>query len=481
MNFRAVIAVLGFILGVIGLLMATAIPVSLMFGENDADAFIISVGITLLASAGMWLVGRKERHEVKIREGFAVVALGWIFASLVGCLPFMISGAIPSFTDAFFETMSGFTTTGSSILTNIESLPHGILFWRSITQWIGGMGMILLSVAILPLLGIGGMQLFAAEASGLTLEKLTPRISQTARILWMVYAALTAALVGLLHLGGISWFDAVCHGFTTLSSGGFSTKNTSIAFFPSPFIQYVIIIFMFLAGTNFTLHYRFLKGDVKGYFKDNEFLFYFALILTVSIFMVPWIPSSSVGSFEEQCRAAIFQTVSIISTTGFVSKDYELWAPAAQLVLLLMLFNGGSAGSTAGGIKIVRILLLLKNGYNEIKKLVHPKAIIPIRFNRRGVDTEIISDVQAFFVLYISLFAFMTIIMTVMGVDIISAAGAVATTMANAGPGLGSVGGVDNFAHIPTAGKWILTFCMLAGRLELFTVLVILAPAYWRK
>ncbi len=481
MNFRAVIAVLGFILGVIGLFMATSIPVSIYYGEGDTAALLLSVGITMAVSATMWMIGRKQRHEVRIREGFAVVSLGWVCASLVGCLPFLLSGSIPSVTDAFFETMSGFTTTGASILTEIESLPHGILFWRSITQWVGGMGMILLSIAILPLLGIGGMQLFAAEVPGVTLEKLTPRISQTARILWLVYAALTAATAGLLIFGGMTVFDAVCHAFTTLSTGGFSTKNTSIEYFSSPFIQYVIIVFMFLAGANFTLHYRFVKGDFRGYFKDNEFVFYLVLVIAVSMVMIPMIPMDTVSGVEERVRAAFFQTVSIVTTTGFVSENYELWALAAQLLLLLMMFNGGSAGSTAGGMKIARILLLLRNGYNEIKKLVHPKAIIPIRFNKRAVSGEIISDVQAFFVLYISIFAFMTIFMTLLGEDIISAAGAVAATLGNIGPGLGSVGAVHNYSHLHASGKWVLSFCMLTGRLELFTVLVLFAPIYWKR
>jgi trk/ktr system potassium uptake protein len=479
MNVKAVVAVLGFILIVVGILMAAALPFSYWFGGHDAEPILLSMGITLVAGGVLWLFSRQYRHSLGLREGFAIVAFGWVVASLFGCLPFILSGSIPSFTDAFFETMSGFTTTGSTILRDIERLPHGILFWRSLTQWIGGMGIILLSVAILPLLGIGGMQLFAAEVPGVTLEKLTPRISHTARILWLVYLLLTVVLTGLLMWGGMSLYDALCHSFTALSTGGFSTRNASIAYYSSPFIQYILIIFMFLAGTNFTLHYRALRGDFRGYFRNNEFVFYLILVGVVALALLPGVPG--MADLEERFRAALFQCVSIVTTTGYVSADYELWAAAAQLILLLMMFNGGSAGSTAGGMKIARILLLLKNGFNEIIKLVHPRAVIPVRFNGRGVSPEIISDVQAFFVLYISLFAFMTIIITALGMDIISAAGAVAATLGNIGPGLGTVGAVDHYAYVPTAGKWILSFCMLTGRLELFTVLVLFSPAFWKR
>jgi trk system potassium uptake protein TrkH len=479
MNVKAVVAVLGFILIVVGILMAAALPFSYWFGGEDAEPILLSMGITLTAGGVLWFFSRQHRHALGLREGFAIVAFGWVVASLFGCLPFILSGSIPSFTDAFFETMSGFTTTGSTILIDIERVPLGILFWRSLTQWIGGMGIILLSVAILPLLGIGGTQLFAAEVPGVTLEKLTPRISHTARILWLVYLLLTVVLTALLMWGGMSLYDALSHSFTALSTGGFSTHNASIAYYSSPFIQYTLIIFMFLAGTNFTLHYRALRGEIGGYFRNNEFVFYIILVGIVALVLIPGVPA--MADLEERFRAALFQCVSIVTTTGYVSADYELWAAAAQLILLLMMFNGGSTGSTAGGMKIARLLLLLKNGFNEIVKLVHPRAVIPVRFNRRGVSPEIISDVQAFFVLYISLFAFMTIIITALGMDIISAAGAVAATLGNIGPGLGSVGAIDHYAYVPTAGKWILSFCMLTGRLELFTVLVLFSPAFWKR
>ena len=481
MNVRAVLAVLGFILVIVGILMGAALPFSYWFGGEDALAIIVSLAITLAAGSTLWFIGREQRHDVGKREGFAIVAFGWVVASLFGCLPFIFSGVIPSFTDAFFETMSGFTTTGATILPNIEAVPSGVLFWRSLTQWIGGMGIILLSVAILPLLGVGGMQLFNAEVPGLTVEKLTPRISQTARILWMVYALFTALEAGLLMIGGMSLFDALCHSFTTLSTGGFSTKNASIAHFQSPFIQYVIIIFMFLAATNFTLHYRALKGDVKRYFHNDEFVFYILLVLGVVLVVSIGIASDYLPGVEEKFRSVLFQVVSITTTTGFITADYQLWAPAVQLIFLLMMFHGGSAGSTAGGIKLARILLMVKNGFNEIKRLVHPKAVIPVRFNGRAVEQEIITEVLAFFGLFISLFVFMTIVMAALGMDIKSAAGAVAATLGNIGPGFGSVGPVDTYAHVPVLGKWVLSFCMLTGRLELFTILVLFSPVFWKR
>jgi trk system potassium uptake protein TrkH len=410
-----------------------------------------------------------------------IVSLGWVTASVFGCLPYLLSGAIPSFTDAFFETMSGFTTTGATILRDIERFPDGLLYWRSLTQWIGGLGIILLSVAILPLLGVGGMQLFKAEVPGVSVEKITPRISQTARILWLVYVLLTLLETALLLWAGLPLFDAVCHSFTTVSTGGFSIKNASIAHYASPNVDIIVIVFMFLAGISFTLHYRALRGEYKAYGRDGEFKFYALLILVVTLLVFIGIPTLSSGDLGWRIRAALFQVVSIVTTTGYVTADYELWFPAVQLILLVMMLSGACAGSTAGGMKLVRVIVLLKNGLNQMKALLHPKAVIPVRHNGRAVGQEIIGDVLAFLVLYVALFAVATIVMSATGLDMVSAAGSVAATIGNIGPGLGSVGAIDNYAHIPLFGKWVLTFCMLTGRLELFTVLVLLTPSFWRS
>ncbi|HWP83010.1 MAG TPA: potassium transporter TrkG [Bacteroidota bacterium] len=481
MRFRLVVSILGVTLCAVGLLMLTAVPISLLYGSNDVRAILFSSLITTVFGFALWILFRTENGELRIREGFAIVSFSWIVVSLFGSLPYMLSGSIPSFTDAYFETMSGFTTTGATILSNVEALPHGILFWRSMTQWIGGLGIILLSVAILPFLGVGGMQLFQAEVPGLTVEKLTPRISQTARILWLIYVGLTAAEVGLLMAGGMPFFDSLNHAFATLSTGGFSTKNASIAAYRSAYIEWVVILFMFLAGASFTLHFRLLRGDWSAYRRDDEFIFYSALILLASALVFLGIPSDVIGDVGERIRASLFQVVSITTTTGFVSADYELWVPAVQLILLLMMFNGGSAGSTAGGIKIVRILILMRNGFNQMTMLVHPKAVIPLRLNGRGVETGIVVDILAFLMLYITLFVFATIAMTALGMDVVSSAGAVAATLGNIGPGLGTVGAVDHYGFVPEAGKWVLSFCMLTGRLELFTVLVLFTKTFWKS
>lgn len=482
MNFKAVLGILGFLLLVIGAMMALSLPFSLYYGGGDAKALALSVAATLGAGAVLWAAFNKHRQALGKREGFLIVAVGWVFASLFGCLPYLISGSIPSFTDAYFETMSGFTTTGSTILADIEILPHGILFWRATTQWIGGMGIILLSIAILPLLGVGGMQLFFAEASHITMEKLTPRISQTARLLWIVYCAITAAQTVLLMLGGLSFFEALAHAFTTVATGGFSTKNASIAHYPSIYVQYVFIFFMFISGVSYALHFRaLLRRDPKAYGRDNEFTLYAFLILGATAIVFAGIPAGLHSGFEERFRNALFQVVSLISSTGYITSDYELWAPAVQLLLMFLMVHAGCAGSTSGGLKVARLLLLLKNGANEIRKLIRPKAIFIVRHNGSAVSQDIITSVQAFFIAWISIFALATMVVTATGVDMVSAASAVITTMSNIGPGLNSVGAVDNFGHLPDAAKWMLSFCMVTGRLELFTVLVLFTPTLWKR
>jgi trk system potassium uptake protein TrkH len=481
MRFSAILSVLGVILAAVGSLMLFAVPFSLYYGGTDLQAILLSSLISVLVGFFLWFFFRVGETELRVREGFAIVTIGWVVVSVFGSLPFLLSGTIPSFTDAYFETMSGFTTTGATILTDIEVLPKGILFWRSLTQWIGGLGIILLSVAILPFLGVGGMQLFQAEVPGLTVEKLTPRISQTARILWLIYLGLTIAETALLMLGGLSLYDAINHALTTLSTGGFSTKNASIAHFQSAYVDSVIILFMFLAGANFALHYRALRGDLRSYFKNNEFVLYAILITLVTLIVLMGISSDVMGGAGDRVRAALFQVVSITTTTGFITADYELWVPAVQLILLLMMFNGGSAGSTAGGIKIVRILVLLRTGLNQMKALIHPKAVFPVRLNGRAVDQEIIIDILGFLMIYITIFVAATIVMAALGMDLVSSAGAVAATLGNIGPGLGSVGAIDNYAHVPLTGKWVLSFLMLTGRLELFTVLLLLTPAFWKR
>jgi trk system potassium uptake protein len=481
MNFKIILRVLGLILFVEGISMLLALVVALIYNEYDIPAFIISAAVCLVTGGMIVLFTAKSPRDIGKREGYIIVTAVWLIFSFFGSLPYIISGAIPNFTNAFFETISGFTTTGSSILSDIESLPHGILFWRSITQWLGGMGIIVLSLAVLPVFGIGGMQLFMAEVPGPTPSKMSPRIRQTARTLWRIYLIFTVAETLLLWLGGMNLFDSVCHSFTTMATGGFSTKQASIDHWSSPFIHYVTILFMFLAGTNFTISYLALTGNFKKVFYDEEFKFYalFVAGFTLVIFAGLLI-TDSIG-IEQAFRDSLFQVISIMTTTGYVTADYLTWEPILIVLIFALFFFGGSAGSTGGSIKIMRIVLLLKNSYYELKRMIHPNAVIPVKFNQRTVDPKIITNVLAFFMFYFVIFAFSVILYSFIEPDLPSAMGAVATSLGNIGPGLGNVGPVENFLHVETAGKWFLSFLMLLGRLELFTVLVLLSPGYWRS
>jgi len=434
MNFKLIFRVLGFLLLVEGVAMLLALAVSLIYSGSDSYAFLIASGINISLGLLLIFLTADAVKEIGKKEGFIIVSSVWIVFSFFGCLPYVISGAIPNFTNAFFETISGFTTTGSSILNNIESLPHGILFWRSITQWLGGMGIIVLSLAILPVFGIGGMQLFIAEVPGPTPDKISPRIRQTAKTLWVIYLGFTVAEMLLLSVGGMPFFDAVCHSFTTMATGGFSTKQASIAHWSSPFIQYVIVVFMFFAGTNFTLSYLAIQGKFKRVFKDEEFKYYGLFVLSFSlIIFIGLLVTSQIG-VEQSFRNALFQVVSIITTTGYATADYLTWAPILTIIIFVLFFFGGSAGSTGGGMKIMRIVLLLKNSYYELRRMVHPHAIIPVKFNNHSVDAKIVTNVLAFFMFYFAIFGASTVIFSFMEPDMESAMGAVATSLGNIGP-----------------------------------------------
>ncbi len=481
-NFKVILHILGLLVMLNGLFMLLCVPVSLYYYEGDFIALSVSCGISVLIGGLIFLATRKNQNkQLRKREGYIVVTGGWLVISLFGTLPYVISGSIPNFTDAFFETLSGYSTTGATILTDIESVHRGILLWRSLTQWIGGMGIIVLTVAILPILGIGGMQLFVAEAPGISPDKLQPRIKETAKRLWLIYLGLTFIETALLWAGGMTFYDAINHGLTTMATGGFSTKNASIAHFTSPFIQYVIIFFMFLAGTNFTMTYFGLHGNFKKVFSNEEFKTYFIVTLVVTVAIGLTIFGLGHDEFEKSIRDSLFHVVSVITTTGYVTHDYTTWSPFITIMFFVMMFVGASAGSTAGGVKIVRHFLLFKNSLLELKRQVHPNAVIPVRFNGKAVNRDIIFNILAFIMIYISIFAAGSVIMGILGVDFMTAVGSVATCLGNIGPGLGTVGPVDNFAHLPAAGKWILAFLMLLGRLELFTVLILFTPYFWRN
>jgi len=482
LNIKAILSILGLLLTLNGGFMLLCLPVSIYYQDGQWHALLISGIFTSIVGVLMHFLTKSQSNGgLSKRDGYLVVTLGWLIMSLFGTLPYLISGQIPSFTDAFFETLSGYTTTGASILNDIESMGHGILMWRSLTQWIGGMGIIVLTVAILPLLGIGGMQLFVAEAPGVTPDKLKPRITDTAKRLWLIYLGLTVLEAVLLLVGGMSFFDATNHALTTMATGGFSTKQASVAYFTSPFIQYVIIVFMFLAGTNFTLTYFGLHGKLRKVWENEEFRYYFGFTIGFAVLITTAVYVVTGDEFEGAFRNSLFQLVSIITTTGFVTADYTSWTPLLTVIFFMFMFIGASAGSTAGGVKVVRHIILLKNSAMELRRQLHPSAVLPVRLNKRAVTSEITFNVMAFMIIYFMVFALGAIFISSMGYDFNTSIGAVATCLGNIGPGFGKVGPVDNFAFISNAGKWILSLLMLLGRLELFTVLILFTPYYWTK
>ena len=480
-NFKEVARALGTLVMVEAVFMLLGLPFSFYYGENDILPIVYSSLITGISGVLLFIsAGKKKRKHVGKREAYIIVSLAWVIISIFGTLPYILSGTITNFTNAFFETMSGFTTTGSSVLNDIEAVSKGVLFWRSMTHWIGGMGIIVLTLAIMPLLGVGGTQLFAAEVPGPEPDKLHPTITGTAKRLWFIYVVLTFAETILLMFGDMSLFDALCHAFGTMATGGFSTQNASIAAY-GPYIQYVIIFFMFLAGVNFSLHYFFSHAKWKKVFYNEEFRFYTFLIISSAVFITVLIYLFEGTSLETTFRNSLFQVVSIVTTTGFVSDNYLMLPSFAWFIIFMLMFTGGSAGSTGGGIKSMRLLLLFKAAAVQLKKLVHPRAFIPVRYNGKSVKDDIIFSIMAFFLFYAISFAVGTFAMSAIGLDFKTAIGSTISSLGNIGPGIGKVGPVDNFANIPQTGKWILSFLMLLGRLELFTILVFLSPGFWKK
>lgn len=494
LNYKIIFYLMGVLLLFNGGFMLVAALVS--FITKDGVGTEVSTAALLTAFVGTLLMFLTRGHEkeVKKREGYIIVTFGWLFMSLSGMLPYLFSGAIPSISNAFFETISGYTTTGATILSEIETLPKSILFWRSTTHWIGGMGIIVLAIAILPLLGIGGMQLFAAEAPGPNADKLHPRITDTAKRLWIIYVSFTIIETVLLKLAGMSFFDAINHALSTLSTGGFSTKNASVAHWnDKPLIQYIIIFFMLLAGTNFVLSYFAFKGKVQKILRDEEFRLYmsfvfgFAIIASFVIYFNADLSLSSIdhpmvwGKAEASVRHALFQVLAVITTTGFITADYTMWTPFLTVIFFGLMFLGGSAGSTSGGIKIVRHLLTVRNAIVEFKRTLHPNAILPVRYNSKSVSRSIIFNILAFFILYMLSWIIGASVLASMGLDFRTALGGSASALGNVGPAFGGLGPVDNYGWLPLGAKWWMAFLMLIGRLELFTVLILFTPFFWRN
>jgi len=482
-KLRHLVHVVSIVLIAMGAALAVTGVVSFAHRDGETLAFALSAVVSL----GLGYTGYRfteVTRDLSVREGYAVVAFSWLAIGVAGAIPYLLTGVVDHPVAALFESISGFTTTGATVFTDIEALPRGIVFWRSMTQWIGGMGIIVLGIAILPFLGVGGMQLFRAEVPGPTPERLQPRIAQTAKLLWYVYAGMTAAQAILLSLGGMAPFEAVVHSFSTLSTGGFSSRNASLAAFDSAYVQYVTILFMFLAGTNFSLHYRALASRGRGYVRDAEFRAYVAVVVGATAFIAALMIGEGLYAtrgVERGIRDALFQVVSIGTTTGFVTSDYELWPLGAQTILLALMFIGGMSGSTGGGAKVVRVNLLMRHAFAELKRSIHPRAVVVTRIGGKAVQEEVLLNVLAFLLLFFLLFAAGVVALATLGHDLATAVGASAAAIGNIGPGLGEVGAIDNYAAVGPTSQVVLMGLMLVGRLEIFTILLLFHPDLWRS
>lgn len=477
MKFDIVLGVLSYILWLIAGFMSIPLLVAIYYGE-PVNTFALPLIFTVLVAFVLGVFFKREDEEWRLREGFIIVAFGWFIAAVFCSFPYMLEGVPPI--NALFESMSGVTATGATVLTEIESHSKSLLFWRSMTQWLGGMGIIMLFIAILPKLGIAGRQMFRAEAPGLKEEQLRPRIRETAKILWLVYIVLSLAQMILLRIAGLSLYDAITHTFTTVSCAGFSPYSDSIAAFGNPMVEVIIFVFMFLGGANFALHYKTLYSDKKSLVKDQEFKFYFLIIVAATLLLAYELLRSEVYSLVDAFRYSSFHVLSILTTTGYATADFNLWPDSSRSVLFFLMFIGGCAGSTSGGVKVVRLLLLLKYTQKELFKVVHPKAVAPTRFNNKTVPEEVMQSIVSFMVIYFMIFFASSTLLSLMGMDFVTSMSASIATLGNVGPGLGLVGPMANFDAIPALGKLILIANMWIGRLEVFTVIVLLTPAFWK-
>lgn len=481
LNYRAIIKLGGIITVLLAVLMLPSLLVSFLYGEKDAvSAFLVTILPMLVCGGVVMLLVKADFDHLKIRDGFFMVAMIWTFGSVLGAIPFVISGYIPNYIDAFFETVSGFTTTGSTILKDIEVLPKGLLFWRSFTHWIGGMGIIVFAIALLPMLGISGQRIAKAETTGPTFGKLTPKLTESAKILYLIYVSMTILEVILLMLGGMSAYDSLIHTFGSVGTGGFSNYNASIAYFGNPYFEIVITVFMVLAGTNFTLYYYALKGNWREFFSDSELRCYL-LIFGIAVALIAlnlWL-TNSVSTLGTSLRHSFFQAASIMTTTGFASVDFDLWPSFSKMILFLLMFIGACSSSTAGGIKVIRILLLLKYMKRGIMMRLHPRAVIAIKINEKPIPADTISAVANFLFLYMGIFFVGTLLLSLENYDLITTASAVAACLGNIGPGFNLVGPILNFSLFSDASTFMLSIIMLMGRLELFTIILLFTRQFW--
>ena len=480
-NKKMIFRVLGVLLFIESAMFLLCAAVSLCYGEQDYQYFLYTILLNTLVGGVLLICSRGAENRLTRRDGYCIVTFTWFLFTLFGMLPFYFSGGIPSVTDAFFETMSGFTTTGATILDDIESLSHGLLFWRSLTQWIGGLGIVFFTIAVLPIFGGGTIQLFSAEAIGVTHDKTHPRIDVMAKWLWMIYAILTIAETVLLMIGGMSFFDAVCHSFSTTATGGYSTKQASVAYWNSPFIEYVIAIFMILSGINFSLYFMCLKGKGKRLFQDDEFRWFMKSVSILTLVITFALVFQNHYDWEKAFRRALFQVATAHTSCGFATDDYNLWPSFTWMLLIFAMLSGGCTGSTSGGIKNMRLMILARNIKNEFKRMLHPRAVLPVRVNRQVISPSIIASVNTFFVFYLFCILAGWILLMFFGVGIIEAMSTVISSLGNVGPGLGAFGPAFSWAALPDAAKWILSFLMLIGRLELFAVLLLFYSGFWER
>ena len=481
-NWKMISKIMGFLLFIEAGFLSLCTALSIFYKEPDMAAFILSTLLTIAVGIPLSYAGKDAERKLSRKDGYVVVTFAWIIFSIFGMLPYYISGYIPNLTNAFFETMSGFSTTGASILDDIESLPHALLFWRSMTQWIGGMGIVIFTIAVLPIFGVGGIQLFAAEATGPKIDKISPRIDVTAKWIWGIYIVLTIAETILLMLGGLSLFDSVCHAMSTTATGGFSTKQDSIAAFHSPYVEYVITIFMFLSGINFSLLYLlFLKGSIKRLLGDSEVRWYVKTVLIFTIIITIGLLISSPMGLEEAFRKSSFLVVSLQTTCGYVTDDYMLWAPPLWMLTTIITYCGACAGSTSGGTKCIRAVIVARIAKNEFMHILHPNAVLPVKVNGHSVSSTTKSTVLAFFVVFVLLVFLGWFVMMIIGLDFDDAYSVVISSLANVGPGIGMCGPSFSWNALPDAAKWLSIVYMLIGRLELFTVLLLFSPTFWKK
>ncbi len=488
MNLPVMITILAALLAIVVSFMLLPVTVAIWYGEYREALLFAGVMVgAMLVCVGAYLYARRSiasvrRRDLTPRDGFLAVSLSWALAALVGALPFWLGGAIPSFADAYFETMSGFTTTGASILKDVESLPRAILFWRSLTHWLGGMGIVMLTVAIIPLLGIGGMQLLEAEVPGPSVDKLTPRIKETAKTLWFIYLGFTALETILLMLGGMTLFDGLCHTFGTLGTGGFSVKNASIGFYNSVFIDGVVTLFMLVGGMNFALFYLMFRGRFRDVARNTEFKAYLAIVLFATLLIASELTLRGVHpSMGESAQYALFQVASIITTTGYASEDFARWPHFSQIVLFFLMFVGGCSGSTGGGIKVIRLVTLYKLAFNEMRYLINPRGVFTLTVDGRPVKKDTLYLMTGFFFIYIFFVLLTMLVVSTANVDLVTALTTSLATIGNIGPGLSLVGPMSNYAHYPDYIKWWLSFAMMVGRLEVYTVFVLFSAFFWRR